>query len=58
MNVTVELEIILSVFEIPTRATRALSRRMRTNVLSSCAVPNVQSNKQNDDSVLSKIIKS
>ena len=69
VDVTVELEIILSIFEMPTRV---ISRRMRT-MYSSCAVPNVQSNKQNGDdlwllmetngigkrdSVLSKIIKS
>ena len=74
VNVTVELEIILSVFEMPTRVTRVISRRMRTNVLElSSQGPNVQSNKQNGDnlwllmetngigkrdSVLSKIIKS
>ena len=32
VDVTVELEIILSVFEMPTRVTRVISRRMRTNV--------------------------
>ena len=34
VNVTVELEIILSVFEGPTRV---ISRRMRTNVLELCS---------------------
>ena len=72
VNVTVELEIILSVFEMPTRVTRVISRRMCTNVLELCS-PDIQSNKQNGDdiwllmetngigkrdSVLSKIIKS
>ena len=33
MDVTVELEIILSVFEMPTPVTGVISRRMRTNVL-------------------------
>ena len=33
VNVTVDLEIILSVFGMPTRVTRVISRRMRTNVL-------------------------
>ena len=33
VNVTVELEIILSVFEMPTW----VSRRMRTNVLELCS---------------------
>ena len=37
VNVTVELEIILSFFEMPTRVTRAISRRMRTNVLELCS---------------------
>ena len=36
-NVTVELEIILSVLEIPTRVTPVISRRMRTNVLELCS---------------------
>ena len=34
VDVTVELEIILSVFEMPTRA---ISRRMHTNVLELCS---------------------
>ena len=34
VDVMVELEIILSVFEMPTRVTRVISRRMRTNVQS------------------------
>ena len=34
VNVTVELEIILSVFEMSTQVT---SRRMRTNVLELCS---------------------
>ena len=34
VDVTVELEIILSVFEMPTRV---ISRRMRTNVLELCS---------------------
>ena len=34
VNVTVELEIILSVFEMPTRV---ISQRMRTNVLELCS---------------------
>ena len=34
VNVTVELEIILSVFEMPTRV---LSGHMRTNVLELCS---------------------
>ena len=69
VDVTVELEIILSVFKMPTRV---ISRRMSTNVLKLCS-PDVQSNKQNGedlwllmetngigkrDSLLSKIIKS
>ena len=37
VDVTVELEIILSVFEMPTRFTRFISRRMRTNVLELCS---------------------
>ena len=37
VDVTVGLEIILSVFEMPTRATRVISRRMRTNVLELCS---------------------
>ena len=37
VDVTVELEIILSVFEMPTWATRVISRRMRTNVLELCS---------------------
>ena len=39
MNVDVmfELEIILNVFEMPTRVTRVISRRMRTNVLELCS---------------------
>ena len=72
VNVTVELEIILSVLEMPARVPRVISRRCM-QMYSSCAVPNVQSNKQNGDdlrllmeingigkrdSVLSKIIKS
>ena len=38
MNVDVrdELEIILSVFEMPTWVTWVISRRMRTNVLELC----------------------
>ena len=36
VNVTIELEIILSVFEMPTRVTRVISQRMRTNVLELC----------------------
>ena len=35
VNVTVELEIILSVFERPTRV---ISRRMHTNVLELCSL--------------------
>ena len=34
VNVTVELEIILSVFEMPTRV---ISRRLRANVLELCS---------------------
>ena len=71
VNVTVELEIILSVFEMPTRVTRVISRPC-VQMYSSCAVRNIQRNKQNGDdlwllmgtngigkrdSVLSKIIK-
>ena len=37
VNVTVELEIILSVFEMPTQVTRVISRRLRTNVLKLCS---------------------
>ena len=37
VNVMVELEIILSVFEMPTRVTRVISRHMRTNVLELCS---------------------
>ena len=37
VNVTVELEIILRVFEMPTRVTRVISRRMHTNVLKLCS---------------------
>ena len=37
VNVTVELEIILSVFEMPTRVTKIISRHMRTNVLELCS---------------------
>ena len=37
MDVTVELEIILSVFEMPTPVTGVISRRMRTNVLKLCS---------------------
>ena len=33
VDVTVELEIILSIFEILTRVTGVISRHMRTNVL-------------------------
>ena len=44
VNVTVELEIIPRVFEMPTRFTRVISRSMRSNLLE-----NVQSNKQNGD---------
>ena len=40
VNVTVELEIILSAFEMPTRVTRVKSRRMRTNVLELCSQSN------------------
>ena len=69
VNVTVELEIILGVFEMSTRVT---SRLMRTNVLELCS-PECQSYKQNGNdlwllmetngigkrySVLLKIIKS
>ena len=38
VNVTVELEIILSVFERSTRVTRVISRRIRTNVLELCSL--------------------
>ena len=37
VDVTVELEIILSLFEMPTRVTGVISRRMRTNVLEFCS---------------------
>ena len=37
MDVTVELEIILSVFEMPTPVTGVISRRMRTNVIELCS---------------------
>ena len=37
VNVTVELEIILSVFEMPTRVYQVISRRMRTNELKLCS---------------------
>ena len=37
VNVMVEFEIILSVFEMPTRVTQVISRRMRTNVLEFCS---------------------
>ena len=37
VNVTVELEIILSVLEKPTRVTQVISWRMRTNVLELCS---------------------
>ena len=37
VDVTVELEIILSVFEMPTRVIRVISWRMRTNVLELCS---------------------
>ena len=37
VDVTVKLEIILSVFEMPTRVTRVISRRMGTNVLELCS---------------------
>ena len=37
VNVMVELEIILSIFEIPTRVTRVISRRMHTNALELCS---------------------
>ena len=39
VDVKVEVEIILSVFEMPTRVTRVISRRMRacTNVLELCS---------------------
>ena len=37
VNVTVKLEIILSVFEMPNRVTQVISWRMRTNVLELCS---------------------
>ena len=37
VDVMVELEIILSIFEMPTRVTGVISRRMRTNVLELCS---------------------
>ena len=37
VNVRVELEIILSVFEMPTPVTQVISRRMTTNVLELCS---------------------
>ena len=37
VDVTVELEIILSVFEMPTQVTGVISQRMRTNVLDLCS---------------------
>ena len=37
VDVTVELGIILSVFEMPTLVIRVISRRMRTNVLELCS---------------------
>ena len=37
VDVTVELEIILSVFEMPTLVTRVISQRKRTNVLELCS---------------------
>ena len=37
VDVTVELEIILSVFEMPTPVTGVISRCMRTNVLELCS---------------------
>ena len=37
VDVTVELEIILSVFEMPNRVTGVISRHMRTNVLELCS---------------------
>ena len=37
VDVTVEFEIILSVFEMPTRITGVISRRMCTNVLELCS---------------------
>ena len=48
VNVTVELKIILSVFEMPTRVTR-VEVGACVQMYSSCVVPNVQSNKQNGD---------
>ena len=36
VNGTVELEIILSVFEMPTRVTWVISQRMPTNILELC----------------------
>ena len=37
VDVMVELEIILSVYEMPTRVTLVISRRMCTNVLELCS---------------------
>ena len=37
VGVTVELEIILSNFEMLTRVTQVISRHMRTNVLELCS---------------------
>ena len=37
VDVTVELQIILSVFQMPTRYTWVISRLMRTNVLELCS---------------------
>ena len=37
VDVMVELEIILSVFQMQTRVTGVISRRMRTNVLELCS---------------------
>ena len=37
VDVTLELEIILSVFEMPTRVTRVISVCMRSNVLELCS---------------------
>ena len=37
VKVMIELEIILSVFEMTTRVTRVISRRMRTNVPELCS---------------------
>ena len=37
VDVRIELEIILSGFEMPTRVTLIISRRMHTNVLELCS---------------------